>query len=87
MLRITRLEGDAATPCLRVEGRLVGDWVEVFETEVGEAAHEGKVALDLAGVDFADARALLVLRQLTERGAALLACSPLLLNLLGRSEP
>jgi len=40
------------------------------------------LALDLAGVEFADAQALALLRRVAERGVELITCSPLLLSLL-----
>ncbi|MES1177707.1 MAG: hypothetical protein ABUL62_25505 [Myxococcales bacterium] len=87
MLRITRLTSAAGAPCLRVEGRLVGDWVQVLESELARLSEADRPALDLSGVDFADQPALALLQRMTERGVALVACSPLLQSLLGRSEP
>jgi hypothetical protein len=93
MLRITRLPDDGGPPRLRVEGRLVGDWVQVLELEleieieISRAPEGDSFSLDLSGVEFADQRALALLQRLTERGVAFVACSPLLQSLLGRSEP
>lgn len=87
MLRITRLHDDAGSPSLRVEGRLVGDWVQLLEAEVSLAAGGDSLSLDLSGVEFADQRARELLQRLTEQGVAFVACSPLLQSLLGRSEP
>ena len=86
MLRITRLPRDDGSPCLRVEGRLVGDWVQVLETEFSRTADSRSPSLDLSGVEFADQRALALLQRLTEQGIAFVACSPLLHSLLGRGE-
>jgi len=87
MLRITRLGTDQGPHCLRVEGRLVGDWVHLLEREVSIASGDGTLALDLSGVDYADAPGLGLLRRLSARGIELSACSPFLFALLGRSEP
>ena len=84
MLRITRLAPDAGTPCLRVEGRLVGDWVELLDAEVASAKHS-MLSLDLSGVEFADARGLSLLQRLSEHGVEFVACSPLLNSLLKAS--
>jgi hypothetical protein len=85
MLRITRLAPDAGIPCLRVEGRLVGDWVDVLDSEV--SISEGpKLTLELSGVEFADARALSLLQRLSRHGVELVACSPLLSSLLKASD-
>jgi hypothetical protein len=85
MLRITRIEDDPATCHLRVEGRIVGAWVGVLEGEL--VAHGGaSLRLDLSSVDFASPEAIRVLRAALERGARVLACSPLVSSLLGRAS-
>lgn len=86
MLRITRLAHAPDSLHLRVEGRLVGDWVQLLETEVAPAAEGGSLSLDLAGVEFADQRALAVLQRLEQQGVAVVACSPWLQSMLGRSQ-
>ena len=83
MLRITRLPTRHDLPCLRVEGRLVGDWVQVLQVEVEQAQAQTPVLeLDLAGVEFADSEALSLLLEVAGRGVKLVACSPLLTSLL-----
>jgi ABC-type transporter Mla MlaB component len=83
MLRISPLTTLSDVRCLRVEGRLVGDWVEVLRVAVEQAeAQTTAVELDLAGVEFADSAALSLLLELAERGVKLVACSPLLTSLL-----
>ena len=84
MLRITRLTEPDKMPHLRVEGRLVGDWVRVLQHEI-ERAQDGPLALDLSGVEFADPQALLLLHEVAQRGVELVACSPLLTSLLESS--
>ncbi len=87
MLRISRLPTSHDIPCLRVEGRLVGDWVQLLQVEVEQArAQTPELELDLAGVEFADSQALSLLLELAERGVKLVACSPLLTSLLGRKS-
>ncbi|HET7539416.1 MAG TPA: hypothetical protein VFK05_06070 [Polyangiaceae bacterium] len=83
MLRISPLSLRHGAPCLRVEGRLVGDWVEVLQVEVELAQQQSTgLELDLAGVEFADSEALSLLLRLEERGVKLVDCSPLLTSLL-----
>lgn len=83
MLRITPLSPRPEVRCLRVEGRLVGDWVDVLHAELERAqAQSDELELDLAGVDFADSRALSLLLRVAARGVKLMACSPLLTSLL-----
>ena len=83
VLRITRLPTHHDMPCLRVEGRLVGDWVQVLQVEVERAqALSPALELDLSGVEFADSVALALLLEVARRGVKLVACSPLLTSLL-----
>jgi len=85
MLRISRLTQPHEVPCLRLEGRLVGDWVQVLRAEVERAqAQTPELELDLSGVEFADSQALSLLREVEARGVKLVACSPLLTSLLER---
>jgi anti-anti-sigma regulatory factor len=83
LLRITRIQESATSVCLKVEGRLAGDWVALLEGEL-EQASRGQIALslDLASVDFASSQATEMLRAATARGVRLSACSPFLSNLL-----
>jgi len=86
MLRITRVEDTTSTLHLRLEGRLVGDWVRLLEEELSRSqAPSKRVALDLAGVAFANDAALSLLRRARSDGARLLHCSPLISALLGSS--
>jgi anti-anti-sigma regulatory factor len=85
MLRITRVEVTPTTVHLRIEGRIVGDWVRLLEEELAlcdESAQ--RVVLDLAGVGFANEAALAILERALARGTRLVACSPLITALLGR---
>lgn len=84
MLRITRVEDDGGALCLRLEGRIVGDWVEVLESEIAQVEpDEHGLVLDLTRVDFATHPAVVVLRDAMGRGARVLGCSPLIASLLG----
>ena len=84
MLRITRLDDDPQGPCLRLEGRIVGDWVSVLEAELArDDLRDRPLVLDLSRVDFATAPGVMVLRRAAESGATLTGCSPLIASLLG----
>lgn len=88
VLRITRVENEATGICLKVEGRLVGDWVALLEGELAKAARgDAVLSLDLGAVDFASAQATEVLRAAAARGVLLTACSPFLSKLLLASTP
>jgi len=87
MLRITRVEESATTLHLRLEGRIVGDWVRLLEEELLRSdASRQRIVLELAGVAFANDAALQVLRRALNDGARLLSCAPLISALLGRGS-
>lgn len=88
MLRISRIEQEDASLCLKVEGRLSGDGVALLEGELSDAARIAPaLSLDLAAVDFASLQATEVLRAATLRGVRVIACSPFLSKLLRSSTP
>jgi len=73
MLRITTIEkGQIAT--LRLEGRLVGDWVGVPERcwiRIKNAKHKRKLKVDLSDVEFVDERGEELLERVFLEGAEL----------------
>jgi hypothetical protein len=78
VLRITGNESEAGG-VLRVEGRLVGPWVE--ELRLACDRHRSR-ALDLRGLQAADDDGLLLLRRLAGEGTTLLHLSGYLAALL-----
>jgi hypothetical protein len=88
VLRISRIDHEGVGLCLKVEGRLSGDWVALLENELQDAAREtSSLFLDLAAVDFASLQAAQVLRTATARGVRVIACSPFLAKLLLAGTP
>jgi hypothetical protein len=88
VLRISRIDEKGAGVCLRVEGRLSGDWVALLEGELAEASlTTSRLSLDLSAVDFASLPATEMLRAATARGVRVVACSPFLTKLLVTSTP
>lgn len=82
MLKITRITEEGT---LRVEGRLIGPWVdELAQACAGPV--EG-MRLDLSGVSFVDDGGAALLRGLVARGAAVSACSGYVAALLRWSRP
>jgi anti-anti-sigma regulatory factor len=76
MLRIARTEKPGAGCVLRLEGRVIGPWVEELRRSCEEAlATSTSVALDLSGVSFVDRPGVPLLRCLRDRGVALVNCS------------
>ena len=79
MLDVLRITWEERTGVLRDEGRLAGPWVEELRTA---CERYGSRALDLRGVQTADAGGLLLLRQLASEGRGLLHLSGYLTDLL-----
>jgi len=86
MLRITRVEDTTKTLHLRLDGRIVGDWVRLLAEELAPRPDASRsIVLDMAGVHFASDAGLLVVKGALDYGARLVGCSPLISALLGRS--
>lgn len=80
MLRITLVESSNEAVRLRVEGRLIGQWVEELRKTCDLQALSGGIGLtvDLADVSFADAAGIELLKELNIRLVTLLSPSSLL---------
>jgi len=84
MLRITEQRRPAGTTAtLVVEGRLAGPWVG--ELRASAAPHRGALALDLAGVSYADEAGVELLNQLVAAGAEVVRSTAYVAALLGRA--
>jgi ABC-type transporter Mla MlaB component len=76
MLRITRADTNGAVESLRVEGRLTRDDIARLQHTCAELLEAGaRLALDLAGLQFADREGVAALRTLRRRGVALFGAS------------
>jgi anti-anti-sigma regulatory factor len=65
MLRITKMAESPAHVTLKLEGRIVSDWVSVVERECLTALEEKRqVILDVSEVTFIDRHGLEMLRQI-----------------------
>jgi len=88
VLRITRIDDSSDSVCLKLEGRLTGDWVALLEGELEKAWREKvSLSLDLGAVDFASLQAAAMLKAARLRGVRLNACSPFLSDLLAVRDP
>ena len=90
MLRITRVEGGdgGRETTLKLEGRLVGPWVEELRAEGRRALLDSECAvLDLAGVGHADADGIAALRELESQGAALAGAGAYIAELVHGAGP
>ncbi|MGD0617479.1 MAG: STAS domain-containing protein [Bryobacteraceae bacterium] len=88
-MRITVVESSNDAVRLRVEGRVMGRWVEELrETCDLQALGDGsRLALDLADVSFVDVAAIQLLKELRTRSVTLLSPSPLVAEQLRESPP
>jgi hypothetical protein len=85
VLRISHPALDVRTFALKVEGRLVGEWVGMLEAELARGEGSGRrVVLDLSAVDYASREAVALLQAAIERGVQVGDCSPLLSSQLSR---
>jgi hypothetical protein len=83
MLRITELVGTGGKRVLKLEGKLVGPWVdELARTCTAPPGPGTPPALDLSALSFADGTGLKLLWELLQRGCELTACSGLVMELL-----
>lgn len=79
MLRISRIESSSGNVTLRLEGRLIGPWVDELRRCCATISNDGhQLALDLTEVLFADYKGLALLRTLRESNIRLAGCSPFL---------
>lgn len=83
MLRISRAAGSPSLATLRVEGRVVADWVPVLERECWLALEENlRVRLDLSAVTFVDGRGVATLRHLGAKDVEIINCPEFIGELL-----
>lgn len=79
MLRISQPESKNHTVTLRLEGRVIGPWVDALRTECERALDRGAaVRLHLDQVTFVDRAGVALLQRLRGRGVVLRGCSPFL---------
>jgi ABC-type transporter Mla MlaB component len=84
MLRITRMAESPTHVTLKLEGRIVSDWVSVVERECLTALQKQRqVVLDLSEVTFIDGRGLEMLRQIASPHLQIINASALIEDLLG----
>jgi anti-anti-sigma regulatory factor len=81
MLRISQINGPHRVLTLKVEGKILGPWVDELSRACAEDSLK-QLSLDLSQVTFVDAAGVELLRQLLKRGVTLAACSGLVAALL-----
>jgi len=83
VLRISRAAASPSLATLRVEGRVVTEWVPVLERECWLALQgNGHVRLDLSAVTFVDDRGVAALRRLGSNALEIINCPEFIGELL-----
>jgi RNA polymerase sigma-70 factor (ECF subfamily) len=84
MMRITRTVPEGSShPCLRIEGRIVGDAVaELMSASVAALTGDEPLVLDCSGVGFIDTAAARAVNALVRGGAVVVGCSPFVAEIL-----
>lgn len=83
MLKITPSAEDDITVTLKLEGRIVGPWVEELRKECEKRQAEGKkIVLDLLGVGFVNEEGIRALNALTSEQVELVGSSLFVSGLL-----
>ena len=87
MLKITTTPSQRGTT-LRLEGRIVGDWVGELSRAVAAARPAANpIALDLSGVTFVDASGAVFLRSAAASGIGLANPSEFISDLIRGEQP
>jgi len=77
MLKIAIIETSGQAVTLRLEGRVIGPWVEELRRSCeGALGRGGRLTLDLAHVSFIDRHGIALFQDLGDRRVALRNCSP-----------
>ena len=85
MLKITRLSHKGRGLTIKLEGEIIGPWVDTVRDTCAKRGHRPR-RLDLAAVTYVDAAAVQLLRDLMAEGVEIVACSSFVGEIL-RPEP
>ena len=87
MLRITTIQDDGAQRVLKLEGKLLAEWVGELKDACRTAVAQGcRVQLDLSGLSFVDVSGTAALRDLLRLGASITTTSPFVGELLKENQ-
>ncbi|HRY16050.1 MAG TPA: hypothetical protein P5330_09300 [Candidatus Competibacteraceae bacterium] len=87
MLRITRFVNSSSSAALKVEGRIVGDWVIVLKQAIDAELQSGQtLELDFTDVSFVDEAGIRLLRDLSHNHLSMTHCSGLIQALLNKNN-
>jgi hypothetical protein len=83
MLKITTTHDDGFERVLKLEGKLLKDWVDELQEACSQArAERDRLKLDLSEVLFVDVAGTIALRVLIREGVAIISTSPFIRELL-----
>jgi len=83
MLRLSRIAGMHPAQTIKLEGKLLGPWVdEVRQVCAGGTDPAGRISLDLSDLTFVDAAGEGLLLDLIARGIEVVACTSYVAELL-----
>lgn len=83
MLKITTAHDDGFERVLKLEGKLLADWIgELHDACRTARAETGHLKLDLSGLSFADVSGTIALRELIRQGISITTTSPFVGELL-----
>lgn len=83
MLRITAVENLGENVCLKVEGRIVGNWAREFEHVCEMVLAQGQcLVLDFSDVRFIDQGGLAFLKRMSSQRIRIIKARPLVQALL-----
>ncbi len=87
MLRITTIQEDDTQRVLKLEGKLLAEWVGELKDACRTAVAQGcRVQLDLSGLSFVDVSGTAALRDLLRLGASITTTSPFVGELLKENQ-
>ena len=82
MLRITWLSRKGRGLTLKLEGQILGPWVDALRAACAARCRHRRLCLDLTAVTYMDAAGVQLLRELMAEGVAIAACSSFVGELL-----
>ena len=87
MLRITRMSERPTFITLKVEGKVISEWVSILEREALDSL-QGKeeVILDFSDVTFINQSGIEMLKRIAAENIRIINCSPLIFNLLNGGD-
>ena len=88
MLKITETARNDSSRSFKLEGKLLGPWVDELRNACTQALERlEQVSLDLAAVTFVNAAGAELLRELMRQGIIITQCSAFVVELLHGGQP